>query len=58
MKKLTTDVPYKPTNKDDHVTKLLRTSALKWACKAAQPECTKYAKEAFDLWVKDPAKNP
>ena len=54
LKQLTKDVPYKPTGKDEHVTKLLRTNALKWACKVEQAECTKYAKEAFELWVKDP----
>ena len=54
LKQLTKDVPYKPTSKDEHVTKLLRTNALKWACKVEEAECTKYAKEEFELWVKDP----
>ena len=53
LKQLTKDMPYKPSVNDTHVTKILRTNALKWACKAEQEECTKYAKEEFDLWVKN-----
>ena len=57
LKQLTKDVTYKPKKEDDHVTKILRTNAMKWACKAQEASCTKAAKEAFDLWIKDPAKN-
>lgn len=57
LKQLTKDVAYKPKKEDDHVTKILRTNAMKWACKAEVAECTKAAKEAFDLWIQDPVKN-
>ncbi|XP_017792514.1 PREDICTED: aminopeptidase N-like [Habropoda laboriosa] len=40
------------TNNDTDVTILLRTNAMKWACRAGVTKCTDYATSEFKDWVK------
>lgn len=53
MQSLTKNVTYEASAKDPHVTKILKATAIKWACKADVEECLNYTKKEFDTWYKD-----
>ncbi|CAK9796739.1 Aminopeptidase N [Anthophora quadrimaculata] len=57
LKGLTKNVTYAPQKNDTDITKLLKTNAMKWACRADVEECTNYANEQFKLWIENTTKS-
>ncbi|XP_054003594.1 aminopeptidase N-like [Hylaeus anthracinus] len=53
MEVVTNSLNYTTSANDSHVTKLLRTNVMKWACKVKKPECLTAAQAEFDSWLKN-----